>query len=259
MIRRFVIVAALATIAASIIWWVSAETVSHGTVAGAKLLHAVMGYPAPFLQADVKFLYWHAPLFPPFFGLMLASSWLPMRRRMIGFAIGLAAFWYVVSLQVAMTYSPYLTLSPIRSYVLKSMISLNQVAVPVLLWLITAGIPHLAFRSTGTTTRPSKTNQKSAGGITGASSPHRLIKPMTSVALAGLFCLLCTLLAWPVIRESNATLDAARRRVANAIRAGDDRSALKGIEDMFAIQGNNSQLSYLQERLRQRLMLQANR
>ena len=123
--RRFLVEAVVFSVLASVLWWLTLVTDAgrQATLELARILHRVAGYPAPYLLAEVKAYYWHAPLFPPLVGLILASRWLSWGRRLRQLGLGLACFWFMVAVQVVMVYSPYLPLSVFRSFVERMYIS----------------------------------------------------------------------------------------------------------------------------------------
>ena len=242
--RRYVIEAIVLSLAASVVWWATRDFTAAATIAGAKGLHRLIGYPTPFLSGNSHHFYWFSPLFPPLVGLVLASRWLSWRRRLIGLLIGLCAFWYVVSVQLAVTFSPYLTLSAVRAYLMQVLISLNSVAVPVLLWLIVTGGPSLA---PGSGARPGKEHK--------GPRPRPRLNLVVSVILAALLCAVITLPVQLAVEQSDPNLDAARNRLARAMLAENDVAALDAIEELLFWQGGkNPLLSYV----RSQLLLRAN-
>lgn len=244
--RRFTIEVLVISVAAAVLWGLTREYTAVTTIAGAKWLHRLVGYPAPFLLAEGNHDYWFSPLFPPLVGLVLASRWVPWRRRLLGLGIGLCAFWYVVSVQVAVTYSPYLTLSTVRAYLMQTQIAMNSVVMPVLLWLAATGGPGREQLG-GARTR----GQAATGARQGDLAPGTGgLNPLVSAALA---VVLCVAVSFPVklaAEQSGPSLDLARKRVANAILAKDFRGASRGIDDMLSMQGgDNRYLSHLQREL----------
>ncbi len=255
--RRFILDAILLSIAATILWWLTDDLTAKTTIAGGRLLHRLIGYPAPGMAEGVH-LYWLSPLFPPLVGLLLASRWVPWPRRLIGLAITLLAFWYMVSFQAAVTFSPYLTNSAIRAYLMKSLISLNQVAVPILLWLIVAGVPRRAYfareKQRGTTTSeqarttPAKQARTAPAKVAAGLQPAG-VHPLVVLALSGALCLVATLPVILAIEQTTPELNAARKRVANAIIAEDYARATEAIRQLHALQGPSSNLRNLNAEL----------
>jgi len=246
--RRFIIEVLALTIAATLVWWATAEWLGETTIVGGKLLHRVIGYPAPSLAQGSHRFYWLAPLFPPLVGLILPSRWVSWPRRLIGLLIGLAAFWYMVSLQVAVTFTPYLTLSTERAYMMKIFISLNQVAVPVALWLIVTGGPKAEWLRAGRAA-PDKGGAKD-------SAPDRqgLRLPLTLLATVA-FCAVVTVPVKLAVDRTTPRLDAARQKTARAILADDYPTAIKAIDDMLAEQGGqNAALTILQREMKRRML-----
>lgn len=238
--KRFIVKAFLLSAAAAALWWATAPWTRATTISLAKALHALVGYPAPYLLADLDDYYWFAPLFPPLAGLVLASHWVTLRRRLAGLAIGLAAFAYLVALQIAVVYSPYLTLSAARAYVMSSQIALNTVVVPVILWLIATAGPPENWTAGATPSPPAD-----APGV----RPQRRPGLPAVAAYALLFCGVMTLpIPWLAARTT-PTLTAARKAVARAVATGRPASAIKAIDTLFTTQQNNAALSYLQMQL----------
>ncbi len=226
---RFVARALLVSLAATVAWWMTADWTCIATVTGAKWLHRLAGYPAPHLLADLDDFYWFAPLFPPFVGLTLASTWLTFRSRLTGIAIGLAAFWYLVSLQIAITYSPYLTLSSTRAYTLSMLVALNTIVVPVVFWLLATGGPP------------------SAGVSRRAGDPNARESRKTAFVVVGtlVFSVAVTLVVPLTASQSTPSLNQARRAAGRLIAAGDSPRAIEAVDHMLAIQRTNAALSYL--------------
>ncbi len=234
---RFVFRALLFSTAATVVWWATAGWTRPSTVASAKLLHSMVGYPAPYLLADLDDYHWFAPLFPPFVGLVAASYWVSTRRRIAGLAVGLITFWYLVALQIAVLYSPYLTLSAARAYFMSVQIALNSVAVPVVLWLIVVGGPPGGW----------EIERAHAGDD---ATPDALGR---AGLLTLLFCAVLTLPVPAAISQTTPTLSAAREAVARAIANDNTPSAIRSIERMFTVQRENAALSYLQMELHRKL------
>ncbi len=234
--KRFILKALLISLAATVAWWFAAPWTRPHAIATAKLLHTLVGYPAPYLLADLDDYYWFAPLFPPLVGLVLASHWVSWRRRIGGLLIGLCAFWYLVALQIAILYSPYLTLSAARAYLVSGQIALNTVVVPVVLWLIVIGGPPAQWETA--TSRP----------------PDDATRAMlTRIALVSLlFCFAVSLPLPLATSQTTATLSAARNATARAIAAGNETAAMESIETMFTVQQHNAALSYLLMELHRR-------
>lgn len=225
--RHFVIKVVLISAIATALWWATGDWTRPVTIAAAKTLHAVVGYPAPHLLADLDHYHWFAPLFPPLVGLVLASHWITWSRRLVGLVMGLAAFTYLVALQIAVVYSPYLTLSGTRAYLMTAQVTLNSVAVPVVLWLIVAGPPP-----------------------TGREAEHGRIGRLAVVALwMLLFCAVLTLPIPLAAAETTPSLSAARRAAGAAIAHHQPGIALKHTRDMLDIQQTNAALSYLRMHL----------
>ena len=235
MIRRFTIHVVIISIIATSAWWTLRDFSGQASIIGAKWLHAVAGYPAPFLQADEHHEFWFAPMFPPLAGLVLASTWIPWTQRLMGLTIGLLGFWYVVSLQVAIAFSPYLTQSTVRAYLAEIQVGLNTIVFPVILWLIVTGGPP----------RDSASNHVDTDSRRRAGLPR-------AVFLALLFCAVCTLPVIPAAEQTNANLVVARNSLARALTSGNDPAALKAIDAMFRQQRSNDALTYLQGKLQRR-------
>ncbi len=233
--RRYVRTAILYTIAAVPFWWLTMSLAQHGTIAGAKLLHFLAGYPAPHLLAELDDYYWFAPMFPPLAGLLLASDRLPMRRRVLSLVAGYVAFCYLVSLQIAVVWSPYLTLSAVRGYMSAVQVGLNTVVVPVIFWLIFTGGP------------PRIWSEVAVAGSTPPMAAHP--KTIHSAAFMLLFCGLLTLPTMLAASQTSHNLTSARDNLAASLTANNTTGALSAIEAMFQEQGNNAYLSYLQMQL----------
>jgi hypothetical protein len=243
--RRFTIDVILISIAATLVWWVSGGLLRPLTVLGAKGLHWLVGYPAPYLLADLDKFYWFAPLFPPLVGLVLASRWVSWPKRIIGLLIGIVAFCYLVALQIVVVYTPYFTLSAVRAYLSSIQVSLNSVVVPVVLWLIlTGGPPRQWATRSGPTESPDDGRKGKQHGRT-----SWLYVSMACIA----FCGVLTLPILWAAEASTANLDAARNRLAGALIARDYNSALPAIDAMLQEQGRNTALSYVQSELHREL------
>ncbi len=243
--RRFTVEVILISLAATVIWWATGGLLRPTTVAAAKGLHALVGYPAPYLLADLDGFYWFAPLFPPLVGLVFASRWVPWRRRLIGLLIGLAAFWYLVALQVVVVYTPYFTLSAVRAYLSAIQVSLNTAVVPVVLWLIVTGGPPRGWTPELKALRPGDAGRKS----TNHRNPEKAKGYAGTVFVTLAFCALATLPLFLAAQASTPNLDDARDRLARARLARDHAAALTAVDAMFQEQGRNAALSYLQSEL----------
>lgn len=240
--RRFTLTVIFISVLATCLWAATAPFARESTIQGAKWLHRLAGYPAPHLLADLDQFYWFAPLFPPFAGLVLASGQVPWRRRLTALVVGLAVFWYLVSAQIALVYSPYLTLSSVRGYFLAIQVGLNTVAVPVVLWLITIGGPPV-FRS-GAASSPQPITRTDA------------IAPPSWLAAGAWLVLFCVVMSLPVClaaAQSNRNLDAARDRLGRSLVSQDLATAAAAIEKMLQEQRGNASLSYLQLQIHRQL------
>jgi hypothetical protein len=227
--KRFVRRAAVMTVVGMGVWWVTAPVASDATIWGAKALHALVGFPAPHLLAELDDYYWFAPMFGPLAGLILASDWMSWRRRVASMLVGYLAFCYLVSMQIAVGWSPYLTLSAVRGYFAAVQVGLNTVVTPVSLWLILTGGP------------PSVWERADLRRELKGSAPHGLISGALLVGFCGLLTLPATLAAG----ETNARLTAARRSVARLLSVEAVEAAIEAMDGMYREQGANSHLSYL--------------
>ncbi|NOS99556.1 MAG: hypothetical protein HOP29_02900 [Phycisphaerales bacterium] len=234
--RRFAINAIGITLAAAVVWWFTRHTAAVSTIAGARALHWIIGYPAPKLAADDHFLFWFAPLFPPLVGLVLASRWAPWPGRIVGLAIGLTAFGYIVSMLIAVVYSPYLTPSAVRAYLSQALTELNAVAVPVILWLIVVGPPSAARL------RPPRDRAYRLGRAT-----------TRSLVLSIAFCGITTLPVWFAVEQSDRTIDSARNRLAASLTAEDYAGALLAMQDLMKSMGQTPALQTLYRECERRL------
>ena len=245
--RRFLIEAVVFSVLASVLWWLTfvTDTTRQATLELARDLHRVAGYPAPYLLAEVRPYYWHAPLFPPLVGLMLASRWLTWRQRLWQLALALACFWVMVAVQIVMVYSPYLPLSTFRSFVERIYISSGYIAAPVILWLILTGGPLSLLKG------PNKAEETSPAPRGPAGHP---LFPRRWHAPAAAVCL-CVLFTVPVF--VSAALGApgwaeARKMMADGLRLNDDAAALIGLQEILPEDPTNDGLIYLAARLHQR-------
>jgi hypothetical protein len=151
----------------------------------------------------------------------------------MGLTLSLAAFWYLVGLQVALVYSPYLTLSADRAYITSGLVTLNSVVVPVVLWLIFAGPP------------PGRVVSARRGD---ARDGRRWLVRSSLLTMA--FCGVLTAPAALAASRTTPGLSAARRQAAGAIAHGQWKVAIGHLDEMLAIQGGaNAELSYLRRRL----------
>lgn len=238
--KRFVVRFFLYSILATGIWWLVTPVGRALTIDGAKWLHALAGYPAPYLLAELDDRYWFNPLFPPLVGLLLASDWLTWRRRSVGIMVGLIAFFYLVSLQVAVVYSPYLTNSAIRAYLSSVQVAFNTVVVPVILWLMASGGPPDWSKPADESDQQQK------------KSPINPPRLGTAVIMMLLFCGVMTL---PVVLAGEKThpdLTLARQELAQSLRSKHFSSAYKAVEKMLRYDPGNRPVGYLNLELHRR-------
>ncbi len=235
-IARFFFYSTMATA----VWWFVEPVGWWVTNSGAKWLHTLAGYPAPYLLSDIDFRYWFNPLFPPLVGLILASGWLSWRRRGICVFPGIFAFVYLVSLQVAVVYSPYLTNSAVRAYLSSVQVAFNTVVVPVILWLIVTGGPPDGSESVD---RDGSSSKKTGVGV------PRLM----SVWL--MMLLFCGVMTVPVVLAGEKThpdLTLARRELAKSLRSKHFSGTLQAVEKMLRYDPGNRPVGYLGLELRRR-------
>ncbi len=239
--NRFIIRFFLYTALATVIWWLIDPASQTLTVRTAKLLHSLAGYPAPYLLADIESFYWFNPLVPPLIGLVLASDWLSWRRRSLALAIGWAAFVYLVSLQIAILYSPYLTNSAVRAYLISMQVALNTVVVPVVLWLIATGGPPDRSETPSHTDPSTKTARRAAP------------RPATIALLTLVFCGMMTIPVALAAEKTHPDLSAARRELAQSLKSKHFSGSLKPVEKMLRYDRGNTAIGYLNLELRRRL------
>ena len=95
---------------AGLVWYYTRTYNAAITVWLAKSMHALVGYPAPYLFGDEpKYSYfWHATMFPPVVGLTLASYWLRWPDRLVRAVVGFFAHSCLTATAVCVNDSPYL-------------------------------------------------------------------------------------------------------------------------------------------------------
>ncbi len=104
-----------------------------------KRLHGLLGFPAPYMFCDSHRLFWHATLFPPAIGLILASYWLGWTQRIVRASFGYAAYTLLTAITITIHESPYLPETGFRSILTSTMADANYLTFGVAIWVLAAG------------------------------------------------------------------------------------------------------------------------
>lgn len=147
MLARFAATAVAYTLLATLAWWLTHDAAASACASFAKLLHAIIGLPAPYLIADVADLWWLAPPAQLFVGLVLASAWIRWPVRLTLLLVGISLFWFITSMTIVIACSPYIGMAPGRQFVSIMLTKSLLVVVPTILWLMLCGIPRPAAAS----------------------------------------------------------------------------------------------------------------
>lgn len=129
----------------SVIWGLTSNTMIDATLAITKWTQSLPGWPTPYLLMDELRFWWAAPPVQLFVSLMLISTWLSWRRRVLAAGIGIAVLWFAVVMDVIAQTSPYLGPNDGR-YILSDMLTKGHLIVsPILVWLVLVPLPGWGY------------------------------------------------------------------------------------------------------------------
>lgn len=204
------------TVGATIFWWLTRSATAAWTVEGAKLLHRLVGAPAPFLILEVLDYWWLAPPVQFFVGLTLAATWLGWRRRLLALFVGIYLLWLVVMMGVVSMSSPYLGPSSMRTVISSILTNGHLIIAPIIFWLILVGIP------------PATVIQAWSGGTTPRAddSPGASPRWWPRTVVAFMVCSAVSVVVYAPALAAAPEVKQARRALCDALRAGDDRQAI---------------------------------
>lgn len=217
--RRFPLHALGCTLGASLIWWFTHGTVAPLSIEATRLLHRLVGRPAPYLIVETLDFFWLAPPMQLFVGLVLASSWLTWKRRVRELLIGGAMLWFVVVMHIIAIASPYLGAGQGRYLIAVCLAKGHLIALPIIFWLILVPLPT---RSIPEGSRSSATPKSRAEPIrlNGRAGWRRPV-------IAGMLCLVVPMALCLFAAADPPSVRIARRRLAASLRDGDlDRITL---------------------------------
>ncbi len=127
--------------AAGFLWYYTRTYNAAFTVWLAKAMHAMVGYPAPYLFGDQPgySYFWHATMFPPVVGLTLGSYWLRWPDRLLRAAVGYVAHGCLTATAVCINDSPYLQQTEFLVSVTTTLADANYLLFGVVVWVLAAG------------------------------------------------------------------------------------------------------------------------
>jgi len=137
-VRRFVPRAVLWTALAGICWKLSLAPNVHLTVFITKLLHRLVGIPAPYMFCDEKTFFWHATLFPPVLGLTLASYWLRWPDRLVRAGAGYLVYCVLTAITIAVNESPYLPENDFGEVLTNTLVNADYCTFGIVIWVLAA-------------------------------------------------------------------------------------------------------------------------
>ncbi len=227
--RRFVISLIVYTALATILWLLAHAPLASATIEFAKVLHAFVGSPAPYLIVEVADYFWLAPPAQVLVGLTLASHWLPWKRRLFSLAVGLALFWFLTALTIIAQSSPYLGPSSARTWIAICMTKGLLLVIPITLWLLLTGVPPIEHFL------PQQKQDKphSSKGTASNTAPGRL---WLNSLLATAVCLLLPIALWILEASDPANVRRARREVMHALTIGSPRTSILATANLGKIQ-----------------------
>lgn len=233
--RRFLLRFALAVViwsaAAALVWWTAWHLMQPKMVTIAKVIHELIGWPAPYLNASEFRHTWHVPIFPPLVGLVMASSWLSWPRRGVALLMGLFGLCVFTALQITLDCSPYLPDTALRMYIKRILVAPTLILPQVVLWLIVTGGPRFDVEKN----RVVKTRHPTVWSYLGLAA----------------FCLAMGLLI-PVARLSDPPANAEHR--AAAAKYLREQNPIAAVEEFFALlqlEPGNGRVAYTLLRLGQ--------
>jgi len=235
------------TLGATLLWWLTRSTTAVWSIDAAKLLHRLVGAPAPFLILECLDYWWLAPPVQLFVGLTLAASWLTWRRRIMALVVGVLLLWFLVILDVVSMSSPYLGPSPMRGVLDSILTNGHLIIAPIIFWLILVGLP-------ATPLLQGNTPEASLHTRAPAMTPH---KWWPRLLLAGLICSALSFAVYVPAWTATQKVKQTRRAMAEALRVGDDRLSILHALELGKIQRQNTKkddqcLYYLIGRLGER-------
>ncbi|MFQ5500909.1 MAG: hypothetical protein ACE5EQ_01250 [Phycisphaerae bacterium] len=213
--RRFATHVFVYTLGATLIWWLSHRWIAPISIDAARLLHQLIGLPAPYLIVETLDYFWLSPPMQLFVGLVFASSWLRRPQRLYTLLIGGTLLWFLVVMHIFAISSPYLGAGQTRYLIGTLLAKGHLIALPILFWLILTPLP--------------KSSRLHVGPAKFESDPNRPIAryEWKRPTLAVLICLIVPAALWTLSVTDPLPVKTARKNLAAAMRSGDiDRITL---------------------------------
>lgn len=245
------------TAAATMLWWAAHERAAAASIATAKWLHRLIGFPAPYLIADAVDRWWFAPPGQLLVGLVLASWWRTWRGRLVDLAFCLALYWFVSAMTIALTCSPYI--GPMRVRDLTGIVLTKSllVVVPVILWGVTVGWAGWHDAREGAPGKKEPRREKRKQDRQGRGVSRQRCAGLLRYPAATGICLLLPMACWAMSAAAPQGVREARAQAAAALRAGDSRQAAAAVMNLGRVEvrqtGHNLPLYYLAANLLQEI------
>ncbi len=138
-VRRFVPRALLLMIVAGIVRHYTVSWNADFAVWTTKALHGLLGRPSPYMFCDESRLYWHATMFVPEVGLILASYWLGWTGRVVRVAAVYLAHTLLTACTISIHESPYLQQNGLVNVATSTLVNANYLLFGVAAWVLVAG------------------------------------------------------------------------------------------------------------------------
>lgn len=138
-VKRFLPRALLLMILGGVVWRYTYTFNADFAVWMTKWLHRLFGRPSPYMFCDESRLYWHATMFVPEFGLILASYWIGWSGRILRILAVYIAHSLLTACTITIHESPYLQQNEFVNVATSTLVNANYLLFGVVAWVLVAG------------------------------------------------------------------------------------------------------------------------
>ncbi|NOT02263.1 MAG: hypothetical protein HOP29_16780 [Phycisphaerales bacterium] len=141
---------------AGVAWKMTLRANADVTIWLAKGLQRLAGFPAPYLFCDEHPLFWHATLFPPVVGLVMASYWLRWRDRVMRTVVGYGTYACLTAIAIIVNESPYLSETRFRASATSALVNANCLMFGLVIWMLSAGPWYARIQTSSPASPPAR-------------------------------------------------------------------------------------------------------
>ncbi len=146
-LKRFLPRAILLMVVAGVVWRFTFTLNADIAVRLTKYLHSLVGRPSPYMFCDETRLFWHATMFVPEFGLILASYWIGWPGRIVRVLAVYTGHSLLTACTITIHESPYLQQNEFVNVATSTLVNANYLLFGVASWVLVAGPWHRSDHS----------------------------------------------------------------------------------------------------------------